>query len=106
MSGPMPINAQSGNYVLALSDADGIIQFTNGSAATLTFPLSSSLPGISAGDSGLILCDGAGTVTLTPASGSVHLRRRGGSLVSNGQYSEISWIYKGSEEWSITGDTA
>jgi hypothetical protein len=93
-------------YTLALGDLDNIVQCTSASAVAFTFPLAASIPGILPGDSGLIFCDGAGAVTLTPFSGSVHLRRRGGSLVSNGQYSVLSWTYKGSEEWTITGDTA
>jgi hypothetical protein len=103
-AGPMPVRDAAGTtYTTTINDADAIVRTTNASAVAVTIPPVSSVP-YAVGDTIMFYQSGAGTLTLAPGAG-VTLRRRGGSLVSNGQYSVLTASYLGSDTWAVTGDT-
>jgi len=88
---------------LLLTDAGNGVEYTSGSAVTVTVPAQASV----AWEPGTV-CEinqyGAGKVTLVGAAG-VTLRSDGAKLSTAGQYGTIGMRYRGNNEWIISGDT-
>lgn len=97
----VPPNTQTANYVLALTDAAGVVETNEAGPNTVTVPLNNTVP-FPVGTKIQINQIGAGATTLVAAVG-VTLRNRLG-LVSAGQYA-VFYLYKrGTDEWVASGD--
>lgn len=96
-----PPNAQIASYVLAATDANGIVEMNVAGANNLTVPLNNTVP-LSIGTRITVVQIGAGTTTIVAALG-VTIRNRSG-LVSAGQYA-VFYLYKRDvNEWVASGD--
>lgn len=106
-TGPSPIsgvNEQTGtSYSLVLSDNHKMVKLTNSSAVTITVPNASS-QSWETGSSVYLVQSGLGQVLIGADTG-VTLRY---TLLpkTRAQYSTLSLVYLGSDEWVITGDMA
>jgi len=91
-------NVQSGtSYTLQASDNGKVLTFNNGSNVTLTVPA-----GLGAGFNCLIVQLGAGTVTPTASSTTIHQRQ---SLTKTaGQYAAASLVAYASDVFVLSGD--
>lgn len=96
-------NRQTASYILALSDADKLVEMNVGSANTLTVPLNSTIA-FPIGTQILIAQYGAGQTTVTPATVGVTIRSNGGKTKLNGQYSGATLIKIATDEWYLFGD--
>ncbi len=94
---------QSGTaYTLALSDANSIIEFTNGSAVTLTVPPNASVAFPL--DTVIELTQyGAGQVTVTAGAG-VTINAPGSKYKLGSQYAGASLRKRATNEWMLEGD--
>lgn len=91
------VNAQSGtSYTLQVSDRGKIIKFNNSSAVAATLPAASGLP---ANFMCWIVSVGTGTVTLTPASGTID----GLTSATLGQYGGLALFGDGTNYWTMRG---
>jgi len=91
-------NAQSDNYTLVLSDENKIVALTGSVAKTFTIPLNSSV----AFPIGAVVAftqDGTGALTIA-AAGGVTIKSEG-SLTLNGQYSTVTLVKTGTDEWRL-----
>lgn len=99
------VTTQSGTtYTFVLADAETIVEFTSGSAVTVTVPPNSSVA-FNAGTCIEILQYGAGTVTVAAGVG-VTVRSPSGMLDLNGQYSAAVLRKRATNEWMLEGDLA
>jgi len=98
------INTQTGtSYTLALTDRNSMVEFTSGSAATLTVPGTSIAFGT--GAQILVVRAGSGALSITGASGAgVTINSASSYLNLNVQYSAATLLYKGSNTWYLFGD--
>jgi hypothetical protein len=90
---------------LGTSDLNNGINFTAGSAVTLTIPNDSVLTTAQDGDSVLLLQSGAAQVSVAAGAGTTLLVRTalGGSKTA-GQYAIATLIKKGASTWVLCGD--
>ena len=96
------LNAQSGTtYTFVLADRGKLVTTSNGSAQTITVPPNSSVA-FSTGDSIQVVGLGSGEVTMAAGSG-VTLRYTPG-LKLRAQYSSVTCIKIGTDEWLLVGD--
>jgi hypothetical protein len=96
-----PPNTQTVNYVLALQDADGVVETNQAGANTVTVPLNNAVP-FQIGTRIQVRQMGAGATTLVAAVG-VTIRNRLG-LVSGGQYAVFYLDKRATDEWVASGD--
>jgi hypothetical protein len=95
-------NTQTASYVLALTDAGGLVEMNVATANTLTVPPDSSvnfavdtvIPGSQ---------EGLGTTTITAGSG-VTVHSRGEIKTTAGQYAEFSLRKRAANDWRLSGD--
>ena len=100
----LTLNTQTGTtYTLVLTDAHDLVTLNNASAITLTIPTNSSVA-FTIGDQVNLLQLGAGQVTVGGAG--VTIRSQGSKLKLNGQYSAVTCIKIGTDEWVLVGNTA
>jgi len=95
-------NRQTGNYTLVLGDASKMVEMNVGSANNLTVPPNSSVA-FSIGTQILVSQYGAGQTTIVAGAG-VTLRSRSGFLKLGAQYSGVSLVKIGTDEWYVQGD--
>jgi hypothetical protein len=103
-AGAVTTSSQSGNYVLALTDAGTVIQMENTAAATLTVPPSSSV-NFPVGTVLEVDMMAAGTVTFTPGAG-VTLLSASGYLVLSTQYEVCALRKTDTDTWLLVGGLA
>jgi hypothetical protein len=92
-------NTQIGNYTLAISDADGIVEMNAATLTTVTVPPNSSVP-FPIGTMIGVYRMGVGAVSVAGAGGVVV--RNAGSLFA--QFSEASLRKRATDEWVLVGD--
>lgn len=95
------INAQTASYTLVLTDKGKLVKVSNASANTLTVPLNASVA-FPTNSVVHILREGAGSTTVV-ATGGVTIRTPA-TLVLRAQYSMVSLLKIGTDEWVISGD--
>ena len=96
------VNVQSGTtYTLVAADWLKVVEFSNGSAITVTVPLNSSVAFL-VGTVIELFAAGAGQVTVAPAGG-VTIRTSTG-LKLFGQYSSAVLRKRATDEWVLSGD--
>lgn len=100
------VNAQTGTtYTLVIGDAFKTITMSNASANTLTIPTNASVA-FSTGDRIDIWMKGAGTTTVTGDTGvTLNGVSAGGGAIS-AQYSAVSIVKIGTDEWLMSGNHA
>lgn len=100
------VNAQTGTtYTLVIGDAFKTITMSNASANTLTIPANSSVA-FSTGDRIDIWMKGAGATTVTGDTGvTLNGVSAGGGAIS-AQYSAVSIVKIGTDEWLMSGNHA
>jgi hypothetical protein len=91
-------------YTLVLADSGSFISFSAATAVTATIPPNSSVA-FDIGTALIVAQYGAGKVTLAPGSG-VTLRAADGLLSTRVQFSQVTAIKVGTDEWVIGGDRA
>lgn len=97
-------NAQTGtSYTLVLSDENKLVELNNASAISLTVPNSSTVS-YAAGAQVHLLQSGAGQVTVAGDAGVTVNGKPG--LKLSGQWATATLIYRGSNTWLLTGNTA
>jgi len=102
MGGDVPQLQTGTSYTLALSDANTIIRFNNGSNIAVTIPLNASVA-FTTGTKISFVQSGAGKVTLSGAGG-VTLNGSSGFLSTASQYSIMTaWMYA-VDVWLVYGD--
>lgn len=102
--GYVDITSQTGtSYTVASTDVDELVAFTNSSSITVTVPPTST-GNWTIGNCIDLLQKGTGQITVSPGSG-VTIRTTG-LLKTRDQYSAVSLIYIGVDEWLLQGDTA
>lgn len=89
-------------YTLVTGDTANFIQFTNGSAVTLTIPPNSSVP-IDIGMSVSYEQAGAGVVTATAGVG-VTITSAGSAVATGGKYAVVSLLKVATDTWVIFGN--
>lgn len=102
-------NTQIASYTLALADAGKSVEMSLGTATVLTVPTNAAVA-FPVGTVIEVCRLGAGTVTLTPATGVV-LRNRleaagTTSRTITAQYSTVSLRKRAADEWVLVGDLA
>lgn len=91
----------SSNTTLALANKGRIIRCTNGSAITITIPLNSSVA-FPINTEIAIIREGAGTVSIAPASG-VTLVSTDTKRKIKGQYASVALLKTGTDTWVMVG---
>lgn len=94
---------KSAAFTLAAADAFTQIKCDSASTLVATVPLNSTVP-FPIGVQIDLLQYGAGKVTVSPVSGSVTIRAKGGLLSTNGQYTMATLEKIGTDEWLLIGD--
>ncbi len=97
------INTQSGDYTLALTDANKFVDMTKGTATVLTIPANGSIA-FPVGTEVTIRQGGAGQVTVAITSDT--LNNPGATLKTRVQYSQFTIKKMASTTWTIIGDAA
>lgn len=97
-------NVQTGNYTLALGDADGAVEFNSVTSVGGTIPPNSTVP-FAIGTIVEFCQLGAGALTIIAGAG-VTIRSRGGLLQIAGQYGCASARKRATDEWVLVGDLA
>jgi hypothetical protein len=97
-------NRQSASYTLVLADAGKIVEMNVGSANNLTVPLNSS-QAFPVGTEIQVLQYGAGQTTIVATSG-VTLRSKSGQLKIANQYTGVTLVKVGTNEWYVIGNVA
>jgi hypothetical protein len=92
------------SYTLVLSDASKIIEMSVASANNLTVPLNSSAA-FPVGTEIQVLQYGAGQTTIV-ATGGVTLRSKSGQLKIGNQYTGVTLVKVGTDEWYVIGNVA
>lgn len=99
------LNSQTGSsYTLALADDGKVVTINNASANTLTVPKNSVVT-FPIGTQITIVQLGAGQTTISPVDGDVTLRSNT-TLRLRSQYSVVSILKIGTNEWLVFGDLA
>ncbi len=97
------VSTQAGtSYTFAATDAGGWVRFTNGSAVAASIPTNATVP-ISVGTVLTIEQAGAGQVTIGGAGVTVNTPT---TAKTNAQYSVVSAVKVGVNEWTLIGDLA
>jgi hypothetical protein len=97
------LNTQTGTtYTFVLGDAGQVVEGNNAAAQTYTVPPNSSVA-YPVGSWIDVSQYGAGQITIAPGSG-VTLRSAGTLLKTRGQYSGITLVKRGTDEWYVFGD--
>lgn len=97
-------NRQTASYTLVLSDASKIVEMNVGSANNLTVPLNSS-QAFPIGTEIQVLQYGAGQTTIVATSG-VTLRSKSGQLKIGNQYTGVTLVKVGTDEWYVIGNVS
>jgi hypothetical protein len=97
-------NRQTASYTLVLGDAGKIVEMNVGSANNLTVPLNSSQAFV-IGTEIQVLQYGAGQTTIV-ATGGVTLRSKSGQLKIGNQYTGVTLVKVGTDEWYVIGNVA
>jgi len=95
-------NRQSASYTLVLTDQSKIVEMNVGSANNLTVPLNSSVS-FPIGTEIQVLQYGAGQTTIVATSG-VTLRSKSGQLKIGDQYTGVTLVKVGTDEWYVIGN--
>lgn len=96
------VSTQSGtSYTLTASDENDLVQFTNGSAVTITLP-SDSTEDLAIGFMAHLHQAGAGQLTIVGGSGVTV--RYAYTLSSRSQYSAMSVMKVAANTWAVIGD--
>ena len=104
VTGYLSVTTQSGaSYTIAANDISNLVMFTNSSTVTVTIPPYSSVAWTT-GNNIDLLQKGAGQVVISPGVG-VTIRTTGLAKTRD-QYSAVSLVYIGADEWLLQGDTA
>lgn len=99
------LNSQSGtSYTLVLTDAGKVLETTNAASVTITIPPNSSVA-FATGTWIDFYQYGAGQVTLAPGAG-VTLRAADSKLKTRAQYSALTIVKRGTDEWVVFGDAS
>lgn len=96
-----PCTTQTGNYVAALSDANGTVPMNVASANTFTVPPNSSVAFL-VGTVLNVIQLGAGQTTLTPGAGVTINTPQ--SLITRAQYATVTLIQVAANVWVAAGD--
>jgi hypothetical protein len=97
-------NRQTSSYTLVLSDAGKIIEMNLAGANNLTVPLDSSVA-YPIGTEIQVLQYGAGQTTIV-ATGGVTLRSKSGQLKIGNQYTGVTLVKVGTNEWYVIGNVS
>ena len=97
-------NRQTASYTLVLTDQSKIVEMNVGSANNLTVPLNSS-QAFPIGTEIQVLQYGAGQTTIVATSG-VTLRSKSGQLKIGNQYTGVTLVKVGTDEWYVIGNVA
>ena len=97
-------NRRTASYTLVITDAGRIIEMNVGSANNLTVPLNSSVA-FTIGTEIQVLQYGAGQTTIVATSG-VTLRSKSGQLKIGNQYTGVTLVKVGTDEWYVIGNVA
>jgi hypothetical protein len=95
-------NRQTASYTLVLTDQSKIVEMNVGSANNLTVPLNSSVS-FPIGTEIQVLQYGAGQTTIVATSG-VTLRSKSGQLKIGDQYTGVTLVKVGTDEWYVIGN--
>jgi hypothetical protein len=98
------VNAQTGSYTLALSDAGCAVEVNDASASTVTVPLNATVA-FPIGTVIEVAQIGAGQITVAAASG-VTLQSAGSLVHTRVQFSAVSLRKRGTDTWLLVGDLA
>jgi hypothetical protein len=98
----IPINPQTADYTLTLSDAGSLIKIVSGVTSTLTVPPNSSEAFVT-GTQFVVVRGGVGEVGITGGAG-VTLNSAQGYFNLNYQYSAATLIKIDTDEWYVFGD--
>jgi len=93
-------NRQTASYVLALTDADKLVEMNVAGANNLTVPLNATVA-FPIGTQILISNYGAGQTTIVATA---TVRSAGGALKLTSQYSMATLIKIATDEWMLSGD--
>ena len=96
------LSQQTANYTLVLADAGKVIEMNSASARTVTVPTNTSVA-FPVGTTIEVVRYGAGTVTLTPADGTVTLQTPSGGLAITATYGTATLFKRGTNEWIVGG---
>jgi hypothetical protein len=97
-------NRQTSSYTLVLADAGKIVEMNVGTANNLTVPLNSSQAFV-IGTEIQVLQYGAGQTTIV-ATGGVTLRSKSGQLKIGNQYTGVTLVKVGTDEWYVIGNVS
>jgi len=95
-------NRQTASYTLVLADASKIVEMNVAGANNLTVPLNSSVA-FATGTEIQVLQYGAGQTTIVATSG-VTLRSKSGQLKIANQYTGVTLVKVGTNEWYVIGN--
>jgi hypothetical protein len=99
---PNTFNRQTASYTLVIGDAGKIVEMNVASANNLTVPLNSSVA-FAIGTEIQVLQYGAGQTTIV-ATGGVTLRSNQGFLRIGNQYTGVTLVKVGTNEWYVIGN--
>jgi hypothetical protein len=99
---PNTFNRQTASYTLVIGDAGKIVEMNVASANNLTVPLNSSVA-FAIGTEIQVLQYGAGQTTIV-ATGGVTLRSNQGFLKIGNQYTGVTLVKVGTNEWYVIGN--
>lgn len=97
-------NRQTASYTLVLSDRGKIVEMNVAGANNLTVPLNSSVA-YPIGTEIQIMQYGAGQTTIV-ATGGVTLRSKSGQLKIGNQYTGVTLVKVGTDEWYVIGNVS
>jgi hypothetical protein len=95
---------KTASYTLVLGDKDKVIEMNVGSANTLTIPTNASVA-FTIGTEITIMQYGAGQTTIAQPGG-VTIRSKGGYLKIADQYTGVTLVKVGTDEWYLIGNLA
>lgn len=102
----LQINAQTGSYTLALSDAAKMVTLTNASSITLNINTDAAV-NFAIGTQVLLYQGGAGQVTIAATTpGTTNVRSQGSKLKIAGQYGVAGVMKIAANEWVAFGNLA
>lgn len=104
LQAPYSTNVQTAAYTAVLGDAGKILEVGVSSAATVTIPTNASVA-FPVGTSIALFQQGAGQVTITPASGATILSASS-KVKLTGQYSSAAIRKQLTDTWILAGDIA
>jgi hypothetical protein len=97
-------NRQTASYTLVIGDQSKIVEMNVASANNLTVPLNSSVA-FAIGTEITIMQYGAGQTTIVAAVG-VTLRSKSSQLKIGNQYTGVTLIKVGTDEWYVVGNVS